>query len=180
MGFEITKTYKEHFPALRLIGKCYTDDDRGEDGSFGNRWGEWHQKGWFDEIEKMAKPSEDVDNGYLGLMTIKAADHSDFCYWIGKLFPADTVVPDGYSYLDLPESDVGISWIYGSDENGEIYGSEPHTACYNKMCDNGWNELNENAGGENTLVFFERYNCPRMTTPDDKGNVILDYGFYLR
>jgi len=40
--------------------------------------------------------------------------------------------------------------------------------------------LNENAGGENTLVFFELYNCPRFTTPDDKGNVILDYGFYLK
>ena len=23
---------------------------------------------------------------------------------------------------------------------------------------------------------FERYNCPRYTTPDGEGNVILDYG----
>ncbi|MCL2195710.1 MAG: hypothetical protein FWB76_07155 [Oscillospiraceae bacterium] len=180
MAFEIIKTYKEHFPALRLIGKCYTDADRGADGSFSERWTEWHQNSWFDELKKAAKPSEDVENGCLGLMTINAKDHSNFIYWIGLFFPANTAVPDGFSYLDLPQSDVGISWIYGSDETGEIYGSEPHTACYQTLCDNGWNKLNEKAGGKNTLVFFERYNCPRMTTPDEKGNVILDYGFYLR
>lgn len=26
---------------------------------------------------------------------------------------------------------------------------------------------------------FERYNCPRFTTPDAQGNVILDYGVPL-
>ena len=26
---------------------------------------------------------------------------------------------------------------------------------------------------------FERYNCPRFTTPDEKGNVILDYGISI-
>lgn len=32
MAIEVTRVYKEHFPSLRLIGKCYTNDDRGEDG----------------------------------------------------------------------------------------------------------------------------------------------------
>lgn len=178
MAFEIIKCYKEHFPALRLIGKRYTDDDRVE-GSFGAQWGDWHQKGWFSELEKLANPSEQIDNGYLGLMTINSKDHSNFAYWIGILFPAGTDVPESFSYLDLPENDVGINWIYGSDSSGEIFGSEPHSASYNKLCENGWGDLNTNAGGENTLVFFELYNCPRFTTPDDKGNVILDYGFYL-
>lgn len=26
---------------------------------------------------------------------------------------------------------------------------------------------------------FERYNCPRFTTPDADGNVILDYGIAI-
>ena len=26
---------------------------------------------------------------------------------------------------------------------------------------------------------FERYNCPRFTTPDEEGNVILDYGISI-
>ena len=28
MAFEVTKVYKEQFPALRFIGKRYTNDDR--------------------------------------------------------------------------------------------------------------------------------------------------------
>lgn len=180
MAFEIIKTYKVHYPALRFIGKRYTDEDRGADGGFGNKWGQWHQNDWFGELESAAKPSEYNGDAYLGLMTINSKDHSNFAYWIGILFPAGAEVPKGFSYLDLPENDVGINWIYGSDKNGEIYGSEPHSASYNKLCENGWGNLNENAGGENTLVFFELYNCPRFTTPDEKGNVILDYGFYLK
>lgn len=32
MAIRITRVYREHFPALRLIGQRYTNDDRGEDG----------------------------------------------------------------------------------------------------------------------------------------------------
>ena len=49
---EIIKCYKEHLPVLRLIGKRYTDSDR-ISGSFGAKWGEWFQNGWFAEIEKL-------------------------------------------------------------------------------------------------------------------------------
>ena len=181
MGFEIIKTYKEHFPALRLIGKRYTDVDR----PFDVKWCEWNDNKVHETLTQNAKPSDEVDNGSVGLMTFRTnhqnlpPEENGFTYWIGLLFSAGTLVPEGFDYLDLPESDVGMSWIYGSDESGEIYGSEPHTACYNKLCDNGWSKLNENAGGENLIVFFERYNDPRITTPDEKGNVILDYGFYL-
>ena len=130
MAFEIIKTYKERFPAMRLIGKRYTDSDRGVDGSFGNRWGEWHQNGWFSLLENTAKAVEG-EYGYLGLMTFRT-DHQQlppeengFTYWIGIFFPPETAVPDGFDYLDLPENDVGISWIYGSDKNGEKDSSPP-------------------------------------------------------
>ncbi|MDD2393615.1 MAG: hypothetical protein PHV88_06100 [Eubacteriales bacterium] len=180
MAFEIIKTYKEHYPALRFIGKRYTDEDRGDPGGgFGNKWSEWHQNGWFGLLEKLAVPAEQNGNAYVGLMTIDSLNHSGFTYWIGIFLPEGTLVPEEFSYLDLPESDVGINWIYGSDKSGEIFGSGPHSAAYEKLCENGWSRLNQNADGVHTLVFFELYNCPRYTTPDDKGNVILDYGFYL-
>ena len=179
MAFEIVKCYKEQFPALRLIGKRYTDDDRDENSSFGAKWDEWQAKGWFETIRKNANPSDAIDNGTYGLMTINSENHSDFAYWIGNLFPAGTPVPEGFESLDLPENEIGMSWIYGSSDNGEIFGGEPHQACYEKLCENGWGDLNVNAGGEKVLVFFERYNCPRFTTPDEKGNVVLDYGFLL-
>lgn len=51
-----------------------------------------------------------------------------FTYWIGMFFPAETIVPNGYNYLDLPESNIGVDWVYGKLENGEIYGGPPHEA----------------------------------------------------
>jgi hypothetical protein len=28
--------------------------------------------------------------------------------------------------------------------------------------------------------FFERYVCPRFTTPDDKGNIVLDICYFVK
>ena len=53
MGFQIIKAYKEHFPALRLIGKRYTNADRDAGGGYGDKWHEWHQNGWLAEMEKL-------------------------------------------------------------------------------------------------------------------------------
>ena len=44
---EITKVYKEHFPALRFIGKCF---DNG-----GQAWGEWFGKELYKPLNKLAK-----------------------------------------------------------------------------------------------------------------------------
>jgi hypothetical protein len=177
MGFKIVKVYKEHFPALRFVGKRYTDADRGEDGSFSARWVAFEGNDWFDLLEKSG-PSRDVEASRLGLMTISAADHSGFSYWIGMLFPAGAEVPSGFAHLDLPESAIGMAHIYGSDESGEIYGDKPHAAAYSKLREAGMGELNKSAGGTDTLVFFEQY-TDRMERPDGNGKVILNYGFYI-
>jgi predicted transcriptional regulator YdeE len=179
MAFEITNCLKEHFPALRFIGKRYTDADRDEYGSFGWKWGEWSRDSLFKALMANDPPSDKVEDGALGLMTCKSPGNTDFTYWIGLLFPARTDVPEGFQFIDLPESDVGVTWIRGKDETGEIFGEEPHNASYHKLAENGMGRLNENAGGENIIVFFERYNDTRFMTKDADGNVILDYGFYI-
>lgn len=172
---EIIKVVKEHFPALRFIGKCYTNADRGEEGGFGNKWGEWFQNGWFAELEKLGEPKE-IENGYLGLM---GCSESEFQYWIGIFFSENTPVPDGFASIDFPEGDVGICWIYGSEQGDNIYGM--HDACIEKLRENGMDKYRSDFQGEyeNWCWFFERYNCPRFTTPDENGKVILDYGVYL-
>lgn len=173
---EIIKTYKEHFPAVRLIGKCYTNKDRAPDGSFGNRWGEWFEKGWFGELEKIG-PCEEVDNGYLGLCGCDG-NMEKFQYWIGILFPIETPVPEGYDSVVLPEGDVGVNWIYGKESGDNIYGM--HNECEKKLKENGWEDKLVSIDGEERIWTFERYNCPRFTTPDEKGNIILDYGVYIK
>jgi hypothetical protein len=177
--------YKEHAPALRFIGKCYTNNDRDAGGGYGHKWTEWFQRGWFAELEKLG-PSQAVESGYLGLMTFRSDGDpascpfsGEFTYRIGLFFPAGTAVPDGFEHMDLPESDFGVAWIRGDDRTGEIYGGPPHIAAHGKLVEQGWGNVRKNAGGEHTAVFFERYNGPRFTTRDDNGNVTLDYGFYI-
>ncbi|MDD2481725.1 MAG: GyrI-like domain-containing protein [Lutispora sp.] len=165
---EIIKVYRESLPSLRLIGKRYTDRDRDVNGGFGNKWGEWFEKGYFRALEELGSLPENGD-AYLGCMRCVG----EFEYWIGMFFPEETPVPDGYMYVDIPSGDLGTCWIRGREDNGEIYGQEPHEMCISKIKEAGW-QLSEDPW------FIERYNCPRFTTPDEKGKVILDYCIYLK
>lgn len=158
---EIVKTYRESMPALRLIGRMYTDADRNEFGSFGHLWGEWFSQSRFGTLEALGP----VEDSYLGAMIVY---NGVFEYWIGMFFPENTAVPEGYQYADFPATDYGVCWLYGKEDTGELFGMDAHESALGAM---------EAAGmtrdGETPCI--ERYNCPRFTTPDDKGNVILDY-----
>ncbi|HHY83353.1 MAG TPA: GyrI-like domain-containing protein [Clostridiales bacterium] len=165
---EVIKVYKESLPALRLIGKRYTNNDRDQYGSYGAKWGEWFQNGWFEILESLGSLPEN-EGAYLGCM--RCID--EFEYWIGMFFPENTPVPDDFSYIDIPKGDIAVCWVYGREDNGEIYGEQPHNMCLEKIKESGW-ELADYPW------FIERYNCPRFTTPDEKGNVILDYCAYLK
>ena len=164
----ITKTYKESVPPLRFIGKKYLDSDR-VNGTFGAKWGEWFQNGWFGTVEKQfdGNLTDVYENGnaYIGLMR----ENSDgiFEYWIGILMPAETTVPEGFGFVDLPAGELGVCWIYGKES--EVY--IPESECKKQL---------EAAGFDvNTDWCIERCACPRFTTPDEKGNIILDICFYL-
>lgn len=163
MAVELKKIYKERMPSLRLIGKRYFDQDR-QNGSFGHKWGEWFQKGWFGELEKL-NPIAENDNAYLGVMGFV---DGMFVYWIGMFFPENTDVPEGFEYEDIGAFDVATCWLYGNEKNGELYGSEVYDMVVDEARKNGM------VRKENGWC-FERYNCPRFTSPDEKGNVILDY-----
>ena len=165
---EITKVYKQNVGAMRFIGKRYGENDR-IDGSFGALWGDWFTNGWFGEIEKqidghIREIYEDGD-AYIGLMRETMKD--TFEYWIGIFMPPETIVPDGYDFIDFPAGDLGVCWIYGKEN--EVY-----------MMEGQCGELLEKEGYDvNTNFCFERYACPRFTTPDEHGNIILDICFFL-
>jgi hypothetical protein len=172
MGAELIKVYKEQLPALRLIGKRYFDEDR-INGSFANKWEEWFRNGWFEELENHG-PLEGTEDTYLGAMRMVAnAEGHNFEYWICMFFPENSEVPEGYDFADIPQGNIAVGWIYGNEMNGEIYGDEPLKLCLSKFKEEGW-QLHDDPW------YFERYSCPRFTTPDEKGNVILDYCVYIK
>lgn len=164
----ITNVYKETVPALRFIGKRYSDSDR-VGGNFGSKWGEWFENGWFGILEKQfdAGLPEVYENGdaYIGLM--RETEKGTFEYWIGIFMPPETNIPEGFGFIDFPAGELGVCWIYGREN--EVYMHEEE--CYRRL---------KAAGIDvSTDWCFERYTCPRFTTPDEKGNIILDMCFYL-
>ncbi len=36
-----------------------------------------------------------------------------FEYWIGLFTPETTLAPDGFEYVDFPERQLGVCWVYG-------------------------------------------------------------------
>lgn len=167
MAAGLLKTEKIQLPASLFIGRRYTERDR-KNGSFSHKWQEWFQNGLFSPLEALGSLPEHGDS-YIGLMCIQ---NGEFAYWIGMFFPAGTAVPPGYASISVPAGDYGICWVYGSEQNGEIYGEQAYQRCLQALQAQGWRYPE---GG----WCFERYNCPRFTTPDEKGNVILDYGFII-
>ena len=165
---EIIKAYRQSVGAMKFIGKKYGDDDR-VDGTFGAKWGEWFNNGWFGIIEnqidgKLEDIYEDGD-AYIGLM--RGGHDEPFEYWIGCFVPENTEVPEGFDYVDFNESNLGVCWVYGKEN--EVY-------CLEGQCGE---KLEKEDFKINYGWCFERYGCPRFTTPDEKGNVILDICFFL-
>jgi len=166
---EIAKVYRERFPALRFVGKRYTGAD-GIDGGFAALWDQWFENGWFEPLD-MADGVDVVDNGYIGLMRCRP----EFEYWIGVFLPSDAAVPSGYEFVDLAAGDVGMCWIKAPQGDKAIFGMDEQ--CAESVREGGLGTI-RSRDAEDAYV-FERYNCPRFTTPDADGNVVLDYGMYL-
>ncbi len=163
---EIIKTYREEVPAMRFIGKKYA--------GYGN-WGEWFANGWFDEIERAMGGVGSIlaiwenGGGYVGL---EMRGENEFEYFIGMFTPAGTAVPGGFDFIDLPACALGTCWIYGRE------GGDTHQTggCRGALERAGMKVRHDERG---RVWSFENGLCPRYTTPDEHGNVILDYCYFV-
>ena len=164
----IIKTYKQNVGAMRFIGKKYGDGDR-VNGTFGAKWCEWFENGWFSVIEsQISVGMRDIyEDGDASIGLMRGGHGKLFEYWIGYFMPENTTVPEGFEHIDFPKGDLGVCWVYGKEE--EVF-------CLEEQCVEG---LEKNGFVINYDLCFERYACPRFTTPDEKGNIILDICFYL-
>lgn len=166
----VIKVYKQEVPAMRFIGKKY----HGEEGY--SHWGDFFANGWFDEIENAMNGVKNITDiwvdggGYVGMEFRKGGILSD--YWIGMFCPVNTKVPDGFDCYDFPMGNIGVCWNYGKED-------EVHDISENQkyIMDQGMELWVDDSGA---TVQFENGLCPRFTTPDENGNVILDYCFYVK
>lgn len=165
---EIIKVFKEEVPSMRFIGKKYSN--------FGPMWGEWFANGWFDRIEEAMGGTNNIisiwqnGGGYIGLE--RRAEGQPFEYWIGMFTPASTPVPDGFSFVDFPAMGLGTCWIYGKEK--EVHNTKQCKTAISNVNMELWKDKNDGVWS------FENCVCPRYTTPDDQGNIIMDYCFYVK
>lgn len=158
---KITKIVRESCPAARFIGKRYPVG--------GCDWGEFWSNGWFDELEKIPGLLEINDAGYTE--AIRVADGEPE-HWLGMFFAASTVVPAHFDSVDIPPTEYAVCYLYGKPDNGELFDRPAQDQCLAALKEQG---LRPKEGGWS----FQRCNCPRFTTPDEQGNVILDYGISI-
>ena len=130
-------------------------------------WTRCFSDGTFSTLEALA---DHVHNpAYVGYMGGYDPATGEFDYICGMMMKPGVAVPEGFASRPLPPAKVAVGWVKGSDSNkGAIF-----------MSGHG---LTEKATAEKGMKAdpaadwcMEVYTCPRWTTPDAEGCIILDY-----
>lgn len=164
---ELIKFEVKRLPNLKLVGKEIRYNMelhmQGE-----NRIPDFWDKCFADEIFLPLEKQADFiyDKDYVGVMLDWNKGDGDFSYVIGMLMKDGVNVPEGYYCTDIDETDVAIGWIKG--KNTPDVCSSAHSLTERALLENGYK-------CNNIKWCMELYNCPRFTTPDENGNIILDY-----
>lgn len=167
---QVIKVYKQEVPAMKFVGKKYVGND------VYSHWGEWFANGWFDKIEESMGGVDNIldiwkdGGGYVGLEFRKEGELIE--YWIGMFAPTDTDVPEGFEFVKFEEGNIGVCWNYGKEDEVHDVGNN-----WEYILKDGMEFKLDERG---CVAQFENELCPRFTTPDEKGNVILDYCFYVQ
>lgn len=157
---KIIDVRKESCPAAQFIGKRY---------SGAANWTEWWENGWFDILESLPRLPFN-DDAYIGAVRIADGKPER---WIGMFFPAGVKAPDGFESIAVVPTDFAVFYLQGPENTPHFYTMDTHNRCLQLLGEHGWTPKEDG-------WCFERYQCPRFTTPDENGNVILDYGIAIR
>lgn len=169
---KIVKCYMQRLPSMRFAGKRYSDADR-VNGGFGECWDEWITCNRFDVLKhlrgNLGKSYEDAD-GYIAYMRYKKGEPFEYC--IGMFLPENTIVPEGFTYIDIAPSLLGVCWVQGREPDIYMQGER----CQKYLEANGFSIKKHKDGAWHGL---ERYVCPRNTSPNADGDVIVDICYFL-
>ena len=113
---EIIKVYRQSIPAMRFIGKNYGNS---ENTDWGAIWSDAFSSDIFGKVERASGGEneshllyEDSD-AYIGLC-YRNEETGNCDAWIGMFAPIGTRVDIGLDYIDFPQQNLGVCWIYGA------------------------------------------------------------------
>lgn len=158
---DIVKIIREDTPAVRFIGRRYPAD-----ANYGEAWGQWWANGWFEPLDALPGRAAINQDAYCGAKRIV---NGALEYWIGMFFEPTVDAPEGYESVDLGPLSFAVCWLRDRENSPELTGLPAHNRCLEAMARQSYVRREDD-------WCFERYQCPRYTTPDEEGRVILDYG----
>ena len=164
---ELVKFEVIDFPATKLIGKEIRYSMAAHmqgDNRIPALWEKCFTDGTFTWLE--AQKDFVHDPAYVDVMTDWGKGDGDFTTIVGMLMKDGATVPEGYIRRDLPACKAVVSWIKGNAP-AELYAAA-HPLTEQKLRAEGYTN-------DKMTWCMELYNCPRFTTPDESGNIILDY-----
>ena len=161
---EIVQIVRETTPAVRFIGKRYTAS-----ADFGAAWGQWWQNGWFDVLDRLEHRAAINQDAYCAAKRIVDGGLE---YWIGMFFTPAAQAPEGFESVDIDPMAFAVCWLKDKPGSVDLFGLATHERCVAEITRQGMTRKEDD-------WCFERYQCPRYTTPDADGNVILDYGIAI-
>ncbi len=164
---ELIKFEVVNLPKLYVIGKELRYNMEAHmkgDNRIGPFWGKCFEEKIFSTLEQQGDFI--YDNAYVGIMLDWDKGDGDFSYICGMLFNEGATVPEGFVIREIKETKAALSWIKGKDTADVCMNAHPITE--QAIRDNGLST-------ENMSWCMELYNCPRYTTPDQDGNITLDY-----
>lgn len=104
-----------NLPPVRIIGKEVLNG--GVENPVPELWSKCFKEDVFKELETLS-PEMDY---YIGWMGEYKRETGKFTYIAGLFMPINTPVPNGFQYRDLSACMVGMGWINGDFENGEVF-----------------------------------------------------------
>ena len=164
---ELVKFEIKDFPETKLIGKelrygmelLMKGDNR-----IPAFWGSCFNDSTFLHLE--VQKDYVTEDSYVGAMLDWDKGDGDFSYICGMLMKDGATVPEGYVSRVLPASRVAVGWIRGTD-TVDVCGAA-HAMTEGRLREDGFSN-------DKMAWCMEVYNCPRYTTPDADGKIILDY-----
>jgi len=175
----IIETYHQEIPALRFIGKKYSEQyNNSVFDKILDNLDDWRLNHMFDVIEKQSskdsKTIYDGSNAYISLMRKKEEPFEEggiIEYWLGMFMPRGTNVPEGYEAIDFPKSTLAICRVYGKRNVIIHYDAD----CRKRLGEEG---IRYQEDGTGAGWFFQRFNWRRFFEEDKYGKRILEYGYF--
>jgi len=135
-------------------------------------WCKSFEDGMFAKLEALADhvyKADHVGHSYVGYNSKPDPATGDFEHIAGMLMKLGTPVPEGYVSRTIAPAKTAVSWIKGKKgSEGAIFANMyrlTEAALAEKGIkpdkDSGWS--------------MEVYNCPRWTTPDPEGCIVMDF-----